>query len=76
MAIIIHNLTNGDRLTINRPVSCRAQVSSALCSNVADIVKFIGGFGVLRSAAFSAGDFSGEIIINCFDGSIIIRYGK
>lgn len=74
MNIIISNPRTGDQMAINRPVSCRAHVSSALCSNVFEICAFIGGYGVLRQAAFSAGNVSGEIVINTFDGSINIKY--
>ena len=74
MDIIISNPITGDQMAINRPVSCRAHVSSAICSNVFEIGAFIGGYGVLRQARFSAGNIAGEISINTFDGSINIKY--
>lgn len=74
MEIKVSNPKTGDQMAINRPVSCRAHVSSALCSHVVQLAAFIGGYGVLRFATFSAGDITGEVCINLFEGSITIKY--
>jgi hypothetical protein len=74
MNIIVINPTTGAEMVINRPVSCRMHVSSALCAHAFEIAVFIGGYGVLRQAEFKAGNVSGHINIRTFDGSIEIAY--